>query len=201
MELASERGRERGLRTGRGLLIVVRFAHQPTDADPIRCLRVGWRHVQSGTRDGQALGLQRRAEQTVVADAFEARGQHMLEEAGDEGGTVDEDGALAAVVVGAHTHPHALGVSLTASGASSRSAVALGESVARPGITQIPDYVANPVTPPFFDKVVASPHSVVTAHPIDEAGQPTIAARDEILAFFATRLDIASRTAMEAQKS
>jgi hypothetical protein len=36
--------------------------------------------------------------------------------------------------------------------------------------------------------VVACPHSVVTAHLIDEAGQPTIAARDEILSFFAERL-------------
>jgi dienelactone hydrolase len=43
--------------------------------------------------------------------------------------------------------------------------------------------------PPFFEHVVASPHSVVTAHLIDEAGQPTIAARDEILAFFALRLN------------
>jgi dienelactone hydrolase len=41
---------------------------------------------------------------------------------------------------------------------------------------------------PFFEKVVASPHSIVTAHLIDEAGQPTLAARDEILAFFAHRL-------------
>jgi dienelactone hydrolase len=41
---------------------------------------------------------------------------------------------------------------------------------------------------PFFEHVVASPHSVVTAHLIDEAGQPTIAARDEILTFFAMRL-------------
>ena len=41
---------------------------------------------------------------------------------------------------------------------------------------------------PFFEQVVASPHSVVTAHLIDEAGQPTLAARDEILAFFARRL-------------
>jgi dienelactone hydrolase len=41
---------------------------------------------------------------------------------------------------------------------------------------------------PFFQQIVASPHSVVTAHLIDEAGQPTIAARDEILAFFAKRL-------------
>jgi hypothetical protein len=35
---------------------------------------------------------------------------------------------------------------------------------------------------------VASPHSVVTAHLIDGAGQPTIAARDEILQFLAERL-------------
>jgi dienelactone hydrolase len=52
----------------------------------------------------------------------------------------------------------------------------------------LPDSAANPAPPPFFAKVVASPHSVVTAHLIDEAGQPTIAARDEILAFFAHRL-------------
>jgi dienelactone hydrolase len=52
----------------------------------------------------------------------------------------------------------------------------------------LPDSAANSDTPPFFEQVVASPHSVVTAHLIDEAGQPTIAARDEILAFFARRL-------------
>jgi len=52
----------------------------------------------------------------------------------------------------------------------------------------LPDGAANPNTPPFFAQVVASPHSVVTAHLIDEAGQPTLAARDEILAFFALRL-------------
>jgi dienelactone hydrolase len=52
----------------------------------------------------------------------------------------------------------------------------------------LPDSAANPDTPPFFEHVVASPHSVVTAHLIDAAGQPTIAARDEILAFFADRL-------------
>jgi dienelactone hydrolase len=52
----------------------------------------------------------------------------------------------------------------------------------------LPDSAANPNTPPFFAQVVASPHSVVTAHLIDEAGQPTLAARDEILAFFALRL-------------
>jgi hypothetical protein len=52
----------------------------------------------------------------------------------------------------------------------------------------LPDSAANPATPPFFDKVVASPHSVVTAHLVDQAGQPTVAARDEIIAFFARRL-------------
>jgi dienelactone hydrolase len=52
----------------------------------------------------------------------------------------------------------------------------------------LPDSAANPETPPFFEQYVASPHSVVTAHLIDEAGQPTIAARDEILSFFAQRL-------------
>jgi dienelactone hydrolase len=52
----------------------------------------------------------------------------------------------------------------------------------------LPDSAANPATPPFFEHVVASPHSVVSAHLIDEAGQPTIAARDEILSFFARRL-------------
>ncbi len=52
----------------------------------------------------------------------------------------------------------------------------------------LPDTAANAVTPPFFADVVASPHSVVTAHLIDEAGQPTLAARDEILTFFSERL-------------
>ncbi|HEV8689990.1 MAG TPA: dienelactone hydrolase family protein [Ideonella sp.] len=65
-------------------------------------------------------------------------------------------------------------------------AEALGERfVAR----VLPDGAANRSSlAPFFEQVVASPHSVVTAHLIDEAGQPTIAARDEILAFFARRL-------------
>jgi dienelactone hydrolase len=52
----------------------------------------------------------------------------------------------------------------------------------------LPDSAANPDTPPFFEEHVATPHSVVTAHLIDEAGQPTIAARDEILSFFSRRL-------------
>jgi dienelactone hydrolase len=52
----------------------------------------------------------------------------------------------------------------------------------------LPDSAANPDVPPFFAKHVRSPHSVVTVHLVDQAGQPTIAARDEILAFFARRL-------------
>ncbi|MGJ7902756.1 dienelactone hydrolase family protein [Lysobacter sp. 1R34A] len=65
-------------------------------------------------------------------------------------------------------------------------AQALGERfVAR----VLPDSAANREgLAPFFEHVVAGPHSVVTAHLIDEAGQPTIAARDEILAFFKRRL-------------
>jgi dienelactone hydrolase len=53
----------------------------------------------------------------------------------------------------------------------------------------LPDSAANREgLSTFFEHVVASPHSVLTAHLIDEAGQPTIAARDEILEFFAKRL-------------
>lgn len=52
----------------------------------------------------------------------------------------------------------------------------------------LPDSGANPHTASFFSRHVACPHSVVTAHLIDEAGEPTIAARDEILAFFRFRL-------------
>jgi dienelactone hydrolase len=68
-------------------------------------------------------------------------------------------------------------------------AEALGERfVAR----VLADSAAHREPPPFFKHVVASPHSVVTAHLIDEAGQPTLAARDEILAFFARRLKTAT---------
>jgi dienelactone hydrolase len=53
----------------------------------------------------------------------------------------------------------------------------------------LPDSAAATIdVAPFFAVRVACPHSVVTAHLIDEAGQPTIAARDEILSFFARRL-------------
>lgn len=53
----------------------------------------------------------------------------------------------------------------------------------------LPDSAANQTgLNSFFEHVVATPHSVVTAHLIDTAGQPTIAARDEILAFFEQRL-------------
>ncbi|MFL6699785.1 MAG: dienelactone hydrolase family protein [Vitreoscilla sp.] len=53
----------------------------------------------------------------------------------------------------------------------------------------LPDAAANTRDlPPFFEHVIKGAHSVVTVHLIDEAGQPTLAARDEILAFFARRL-------------
>jgi len=52
----------------------------------------------------------------------------------------------------------------------------------------LPDEAANTDVAPFFAKHVNYPHSVVTQHLIDAAGEPTIAARDEILAFFAQRL-------------
>jgi dienelactone hydrolase len=52
----------------------------------------------------------------------------------------------------------------------------------------LPDSAANPSPPPFFAAHVTTPHSVVTAHLVDERGQPTLAARDEILEFLRTRL-------------
>jgi len=53
---------------------------------------------------------------------------------------------------------------------------------------ELPDHAANPDVSPFFAKHVRCPHSVVTQHLVDAAGQPTMDARDEILAFFATKL-------------
>jgi len=36
--------------------------------------------------------------------------------------------------------------------------------------------------------VVGTPHSVTTAHLVDEDGHPTLTARDEIIAFLTARL-------------
>ena len=67
-------------------------------------------------------------------------------------------------------------------------AAALGERfVAR----TLPDSAANTDVAPFFAERVPFPHSVVTEHFIDAAGEPTVAARDEILAFFGERLGCA----------
>lgn len=52
----------------------------------------------------------------------------------------------------------------------------------------LPDSAANPAPPPFSRDVVASPHSVLTAHLIDRAGEPTLQARDEVIAFLRQRL-------------
>ncbi|MBB35947.1 MAG: dienelactone hydrolase [Hirschia sp.] len=46
----------------------------------------------------------------------------------------------------------------------------------------LPDAAANPDAP------LSTPHSVVTLHLINEEGQPTVQARDEILDFFRARL-------------
>src|SRR5215468_10794389 len=53
---------------------------------------------------------------------------------------------------------------------------------------ELPDEAAGGDVSPFFARHVPYPHSVVTQHLIDQAGEPTIAARDEILAFFRARL-------------
>ena len=52
----------------------------------------------------------------------------------------------------------------------------------------IEDCAANPHPPPFFRELVQTPHSVVTAHLVDEEGHPTLRARDAILAFLTERL-------------
>ena len=52
----------------------------------------------------------------------------------------------------------------------------------------LPDSAANPDPPPFFKDVIRSPHSVLTAHLVDREGEPTIRARDEVLAFLRLRL-------------
>lgn len=62
----------------------------------------------------------------------------------------------------------------------------------------LPDSAANQDVPPFFARHVRSPHSVVTVHLIDEQGQPTIAARDEIIAFFKGRLTTDHRRESQA---
>ncbi len=52
----------------------------------------------------------------------------------------------------------------------------------------LPDSSANRDPPPFFRDVVRVPHSVLTAHLIDAAGEPTRQARDEVIAFLRMRL-------------
>jgi dienelactone hydrolase len=54
--------------------------------------------------------------------------------------------------------------------------------------TTLPDTAANQKTAPFFSQHVPYPHSVFTQHLIDQLGEPSIHARDEVLAFFKMRL-------------
>ena len=67
-----------------------------------RACGFGRRHVQRRPGCGHALGLERRAQQPVVADALESGRQHMPQKAADELRPVDEHAAHAAVIVGAH---------------------------------------------------------------------------------------------------
>ncbi|QKG72624.1 dienelactone hydrolase family protein [Erythrobacter mangrovi] len=53
---------------------------------------------------------------------------------------------------------------------------------------QLPDSAANSDVSPFFAEHVNYPHSVLTQHLIDGDGEPTIDARDEILAALSERL-------------
>ncbi|MFE7509642.1 dienelactone hydrolase family protein [Streptomyces sp. NPDC057540] len=52
----------------------------------------------------------------------------------------------------------------------------------------LPGGSANPEPPPFFRDLVRTPHSVLTAHLVDEEGHPTVQARDEVLGFLRARL-------------
>lgn len=52
----------------------------------------------------------------------------------------------------------------------------------------LPADAANPSPPPFFSQIIGCPHSAVTAHLVDTAGEPTAAACDEIIAFLVNRL-------------
>lgn len=52
----------------------------------------------------------------------------------------------------------------------------------------LPDGAANPDPPPFFADIIGCAHSVLTAHLIDGEGEPTLAARDEVLGFLTRRL-------------
>lgn len=47
---------------------------------------------------------------------------------------------------------------------------------------------ADEPRPPFFQQHVPAPHSVVTVDLVDREGEPTLRARDEIIAFFRQRL-------------
>lgn len=52
----------------------------------------------------------------------------------------------------------------------------------------LPDAAASSDVPPFFRKHVPTPHSVVTVHLVDRAGEPTRDARNAIIAFLTQAL-------------
>lgn len=53
---------------------------------------------------------------------------------------------------------------------------------------EVPDDAAERAVPPFFAAHVPQPHSVLTVNLVDRAGEPTAAARDEVLTFLRDRL-------------
>ena len=59
----------------------------------LRVSRIGRRHCQKLASPPQAVRLVRRREQPVVADALEARGQHVLQQPADELRAVERDRA------------------------------------------------------------------------------------------------------------
>ncbi|MFZ6776659.1 hypothetical protein ACO0LD_07485 [Undibacterium sp. Ji83W] len=70
-----------------------------------------------------------------------------------------------------------------------QSFAAFSEALSERFVTRVlPDSAANQDTAPFLQRYVKTSHSVVTAHLIDGARQLTMAARDQILQFFRTRL-------------
>lgn len=56
------------------------------------------------------------------------------------------------------------------------------------GITLPDEAASTEQIPPFFIEHVPFPHSVLTVHLVDGEGSPTVAARDEVLAFLRSRL-------------
>jgi hypothetical protein len=71
------------------------------DFDRLDDLRVYDRHFQGQARSTELDGLAARSEHPIVANALEAAGQHMLQEAANELHARQPDGAFSAKCIGA----------------------------------------------------------------------------------------------------